>query len=255
MGKAFSFRIVRGMIAAVAAAVMLAGSMGSMAVFAAGSSAPADIEYPSAKSDDQLADAYEYYLEDGTLKYWLDLSGEELRLHCFFMSGDPVYREEIYTLPLDGASVSNGTLVFDSVKDGRGSDITWQFAFLSVTFVNHKAILSAVRDERTLAGGASGSVMTGLYEMSARSDSAGTGSCVPAILCRMAQAYYARHNEYYPPVADYAENQDGTYTLHLYEVVDDGNGMTHTATSAWYTVDAGGVGTDDLFGVPIDLRK
>ena len=56
-------------------------------------------------------------------------------------------------------------------------------------------------------------------------------------------------------VNEITDNGDGTYTIHLYEIVGLGEGDSHTATSAWYTVDAFGIGTDDIFGDPIDLTK
>ena len=96
--------------------------------------------------------------------------------------------------------------------------------------------------------------MTGCYEMSAK-NGAQPGASLPLILCRMAQAYYERHKDYYPPEAEFTDNGDGTYTIHLFEIVDDGNGTTHTATSAWYTVDAGGIGKDDIMGDEVNLRN
>ena len=38
------------------------------------------------------------------------------------------------------------------------------------------------------------------------------------------------------------------------KIVNNGDGTYHTATSAWYTVDASGVGADDIFGDPVDLK-
>lgn len=211
---------------------------------------------------DPLSASYEYHLESGQLKYRLDLGGESMRLHCYFRSGDPDYHEEIYTLPLDDTLVSRGTLVFGKVNNSAGIDIASQFAFFAITFTEQKAVLSAVRKDQTLAGGTEGSIMTGTYEMTARSgaDDKGnagekSGKCIPSILCRMAQSYYFRHEGFYPPVADYTDNGDGTYTLHLYEVVDEGDGNSHTATSAWYTVDAGGVGTDGITGKEVNIRQ
>ncbi len=75
-------------------------------------------------------------------------------------------------------------------------------------------------------------------------------------LCIAAQNYYQEHSEsrYRPPAADCTDNGDGTYTIHLYEIVDDGSGFSHTATSAWYKVDQNGSGKDNLFGDPIQLN-
>ena len=203
---------------------------------------------------DKLAGAYEYQLENGTMKYWLDLGGDDLELHCMFRSGDPEYHEEVYQLPLENAYAYRDTVIFNMVRNEEGHDITAQFALLSVTFKNGKAVLSAMRDEKSLAGGADSSIMTGCYEMTAR-DGASAGKSLPLILCRMAQGYYSRAYNYYPPVADYTVNDNGTYTIHLYETVDEGDDTAHTATSAWYIVDAGGVGQDEILGIPVNIRR
>lgn len=50
-----------------------------------------------------------------------------------------------------------------------------------------------------------------------------------------------------PEYADVTDNNDGTYTIHLYDIVDD-----HTTTCGWYTIDAlTTMGTDDLTGEQI----
>jgi hypothetical protein len=74
-----------------------------------------------------------------------------------------------------------------------------------------------------------------------------------AELNRMAQMHYKRISGFYPPEADAEDNGDGTYTVHLYEIVPNGDGTYHTATSAWYTVNAAGVGVDDIFGNTVKL--
>ena len=73
-------------------------------------------------------------------------------------------------------------------------------------------------------------------------------------LCVMAQQYYMKNNGFFPPKADVTKNADGSFTIHLYEVVDL-DGITHTATSAWYTVDSFGSGTDDIYETPVDLTE
>ena len=45
------------------------------------------------------------------------------------------------------------------------ADYFIQVCLFPVTFTNRRAVLSAVRDENTLAGGTEGSMMTGCYEM------------------------------------------------------------------------------------------
>lgn len=50
-----------------------------------------------------------------------------------------------------------------------------------------------------------------------------------------------------PEYAEVTDNNDGTYTIHLYDIVDD-----HTATCGWYTIDAfTTIGTDDITGEQI----
>lgn len=266
--------ICRRIICACAAFFLLialaAAGQSSMPVFA------------EEKADD-LEKSYVYRLENGQLKYWPDLRGDDLQLHCMFQSESPEYYETIYTLDISSAEAFGKTVLVKKLTDGTGMDISKWFAFLSVTFVNNKAIMSVVRDERTLAGGTGNNLLTGSYEMNPEVPEGAVGSTgaqgalkavkellaegnssaaadssktyTPEELCKMAQEYYNRKNNYYPPVADYEEIEEGRYRLHLYEIVDDGGGITHTATSAWYTVDAHGRGTDDIYGNEIDLTK
>lgn len=63
----------------------------------------------------------------------------------------------------------------------------------------------------------------------------------------MARNYTFELFLHYPEYADVTDNNDGTYTIHLYDIVDD-----HTATYGWYTIDAlTTMGTDDLTGEQI----
>ena len=50
-------------------------------------------------------------------------------------------------------------------------------------------------------------------------------------------------------------NDDGTLTIHLFEIVDDGDGESHTATWDWYTIDPGTMKGTDFMGEEIDLSK
>lgn len=59
----------------------------------------------------------------------------------------------------------------------------------------------------------------------------------------------------FPNGVEVIDNGNGTFTIHLYEIVNNGDGTYHTATSAWYTVDARGIGTDDIYGDAIDLAE
>ena len=234
---------------------------------------------------EELQEYYVYRLENDQLKYWLDMSGDDLKLHCMYRSSDPTYYERIYTLDIDSAETLGKTILLKKITDDYDKDISAYFALLSFTFINNHAVMSVVRDESTLAGGAEDNLLTGSYTMTpGKPDDAPAGSneagsetkgslravealfsagasadpsrtYTPEELCKMAQDYYNRHYNYYPPVADYETKEGGKYQIHLYEIVDDGNGYTHTATSAWYTVDAHGIGTNDISGEAVDLTK
>ncbi|MBR4162383.1 MAG: hypothetical protein IKR11_02605, partial [Solobacterium sp.] len=67
-------------------------------------------------------------------------------------------------------------------------------------------------------------------------------------LCTEAMIYYRNKNDICPPDVSYEINQDGTMSIHLFELLED-----HTATYAWYTVDLNGNGTDDMTGEEIHL--
>ncbi|MCR4589654.1 MAG: hypothetical protein K5668_02395 [Lachnospiraceae bacterium] len=71
-------------------------------------------------------------------------------------------------------------------------------------------------------------------------------------LCKMAQDYYEKHNNFRPPVAEGEEQDDGMILIHLYEQLP-----THTATSAWYMIDPKtGKGYDYLFeDAKVDLTE
>lgn len=85
------------------------------------------------------------------------------------------------------------------------------------------------------------------------SESGTSGSYPTDELGRMAQDYYERHNGEYPSEVEVAVNGDGSYTIHLFDWIENG-GEAHTATYAWYTVDGNGVGMDTIFMTEIDLN-
>jgi hypothetical protein len=288
------------------------------------------------------------YEEGGMPKYWLDFTGsvaDNVVLHCFFQTDS--WYETYYVLDFK-ASVPEShqdTYRIETVWDAKGNDISNWFKTVSLTIQESCVRLYIERDDKTLAGGPSSTILTGLYEMTpakagvvyeAYSDNKlrtwvllnrdyaelhfadgtewhlqaensddhtkkavkiissdntdiafeaaeisyeqglilltlkGTGEYSgdytlrpraflqreaesEAELKRMAQMHYKRISGFYPPEADVEDNGDGTYTVHLYEIVPNGDGTYHTATSAWYTVNASGVGVDDLFGSAVNL--
>ena len=76
----------------------------------------------------------------------------------------------------------------------------------------------------------------------------------PDQLCRLAQDYYYRMYDFYPPNATYTANTDGTYTVWLYEVIKDDGSVEHSSTCGWYTVDVCGMGQDDILLQAVDIN-
>ena len=167
-----------------------------------------------------------------------------------FRSGEPTYYEEVYTLYPDWDAPTAQELTIRTVMDGYGNDISDYFESLRFLFSSENtAIMEVRRDEKTLAGGADDNLLSGEYVMKPRDNAVQT----PEQLCRLAQDYYERHQGFYPQETEWIDNGDGSYTIHLYEIVNLDGGESHTATSAWYTVDSHGVGTNDITGEPVDL--
>jgi len=289
------------------------------------------------------------YEEDGMPKYWLDFTGsvaDNVVLHCFFQTDS--WYETYYVLDFNSSVPEShqDTCRIETVWDAKGNDVSNWFKTISLTIQEDRVRLYIERDDKTLAGGPSSTILTGLYEMTpakagvvyeaysdnklrtwvllnrdyaelhfadgtewhlqAENSDDHTKKAVKIIssdntdiafeyaeisyeqglilltlngvgeysgdytlrpraflqkdaeseaeLKRMAQMYCKRISGFYPPEADAEDNGDGTYTVHLYEIVPNGDGTYHTATSAWYTVNASGVGVDDLFGNAVNLN-
>ena len=200
---------------------------------------------------------YRFRQDDGMLKYWLDPGGDDFRLHAMFRSGDPEFYEEVFTL--DSASAEPAGeygAAFKKVFNEAGLDVSDWFESLTLTEVEGAILMNVKRDEKTLAGGAEDNILTGTYLFEPHSYllPADSGPYTADELAQWAQIYYFRHSGFFPPKADAEKNADGSYTVHLYEVVKL-DGVSHTATSAWYTVDAYGTGTDDITGRAIELCR
>jgi hypothetical protein len=197
---------------------------------------------------------YEYYQKDGMLKYWLDLDGDDIELHAMFRSGEPEFHEEVFTIDMASAVIDGNTLTPGKIYNEKGKDVSRWFKSFILTNVEGGYDLAVVRNEKTLAGGADDNILTGTYSFKAHTilRPLHDGPYTPAELCRWAQIYYFVNNGFYPPEVEYEKNDDGSYSIHLYEVVTSG-GSTHTATSAWYTVDKYGVGVDDIYGDTVNL--
>ena len=191
--------------------------------------------------------SYEYYTDKGDLKYWLVLDEEDAELHGNFYSGDPETYEEVYVL--DGATAEqDGDYVTSYSRIYKnGSDVSKWFKSVVLSQVQNSYFLSVEQDEKTLAGGGGDNVLTGVYvfDPHVHFTPLEDGPFAEEELGVLAQRYYFRNSGFFPPEAEVSANEDGSFTIHLFEIVDL-DGTTHTATSAWYTVDPFGVGVNDI---------
>ena len=223
----------------------------------------------SSEQESGLADGYLYSLTDGMPKYWLDISGaadNKLALHCYFRSGDPTVYESCYYLDLSSAVITENALEIYRVYDQNGLDCSNSFNSLNLRFYLDGAVMTVERDEKTPAGGTEDSILTGSYAMKpvgVVADSAGKQSRLrPAKdgpfqadeLGEWARIYYFMNTGFFPPIAEVTENQDGTFTIHLFETAES-NGGEHTVSYALYTVDAYGEGKDDIAKENVSLMR
>ena len=203
-------------------------------------------EDPYTDWDDYNGYAYE---NRGQLKYWIEFR-DEFYLHCLFRSGEPEYHEEVFALYPDWDASPAQQLTIGTVLDAKGNDVTDWFESLIFLFSSEDTVLMQVsRNEKTLAGGEEENILNGEYTLLPREKN------TPEQLCALAREYYRRNFDFEPPETALTDNGDGTYTIHLYELVTLDQGETHTATSAWYTVDDYGVGTDDITGQLVQLAQ
>ena len=170
-------------------------------------------------------------VEDKHLKSWLVLNDRNAALH--FSDGRIWY--------LDTEASGDNTMNVTKIVSAEGNEIPFQSFVLSTL---HEAVLVKADVDEMFTG----SFLYNPRVFLQRDD------CSGEELGRMAQMYYYRHTDFYPPEADAVQNDDGTWSVHLYEKVNNKDGTFHTATSAWYTVDASGIGTDDITGSSVDLR-
>ncbi len=229
---------------------------------------------PEPDEDGSPVAAYLYCRENGMPKYWLDCSAilsDNPVLHCYFRSGDPTFYESTFVLDWDTAEMKDGVIYIHDIYDRFEMNRSDWFKELSFAPDGNGIVMNVVRDERTLAGGSEDNILTGEYPMlpigvgvdvkvSEDDDlslltypaAAEKGPFTPEELAAWAQISYFRNTGFFPPEKEAAENDDGTVTIHLFEIVDL-DGITHTATSAWYTVDRFGLGSNDITGEEVDL--
>lgn len=199
---------------------------------------------------------YGCYDQNGQLKYYLEI-GDNVLLHCFFRSGSPEYEEVVYTLQRP-QETAEGELTIGQIVDENGQDLSDDFSLLKFTFEPAQVLMQVERKEAQMAGGESDNITTGEYilvpirELQDREQTVQTATMEGGELLAMARAAYEKETGFLAPEAECVDNGDGTYTIHLYEIVQ-GEDDWHTATSCWYTVNAFGEGTDDVMGSQIQL--
>ena len=220
-------------------------------------------------------DGYAYCQADGQVKYALDTT-DGLRLYCYFQSDSPEYEQVIYdltTAPGQEASVDVTGIVQEP-----DIDLTDSFSKCHLAFYPDRVVLSVERKEAMLAGGEAENLMTGEYtlvpsdwkpQVPKTGEQTGFGTeengDTPSEtadfmapyesreLVALARAFYLKENNFLAPEDTCTDNGDGTTTIQLYENVQTDEDMQHTATSAWYTVDAYGRGKDDVMETQITL--
>ena len=199
---------------------------------------------------------YGCYDQNGQLKYYLEM-GESMLLHCFFRSGSPEYEEEVYTLQ-SVEETADGELVIGQILKENGQDLSDSFSLLKFTFESTQVLMQVERKEEQIAGGDEDNLQTGEYilvpirELQDKEQTVQTAAMEGGELLAMARAAYETETGFLAPEAECVDNGDGKYTIHLYEIVQEGDAW-HTATSCWYTVNAFGEGTDDVMGSQIQL--
>ncbi len=214
------------------------------------------------KEDARLAsyNGFAYTEENGQKKYILETQNG-IRLHCYFQSGSEDYEEVIYDLEL--SEEKGASMEVTRVMQEQGTDLTPSFKKFSFVFYPEKVVMMLERNTDLMAGGDSDNILTGTYTMSASDWMSDTSVTVEkqdilapyqsVELAAIARAYYLKENNYLAPEVECLKNDDGTTTIHLYEIVKDDEESSHTATSAWYTVDEYGKGEDDIMGNAVEF--
>lgn len=99
--------------------------------------------------------------EKSGVKYWLE-TAEGLKLHCWFLSGDPNYYEKVYTANLKKAAYEDGVLTATDLRDSLGFPLQ-SLKELRLTFAADSAVMELDVDESKLAGGAGDNLLAGSY--------------------------------------------------------------------------------------------
>lgn len=74
-------------------------------------------------------------------------------------------------------------------------------------------------------------------------------------LISVSRWYYKQNNAYVPTEAEWKDNEDGTFTIQLYDNIQDDESTVHTATSAIYTVDRYGKGEEEVMFEEVEFPE
>ena len=203
------------------------------------------------------ADAsYECFDENGNLQYWMiPNEAGDVEVHgAVFRGGDPETYEEVYVLDRATSVQSNEYVTNYTTIYRNGSDVSRLFKSVVLSQVQSSYLLT-VRPADSSAGSPDSTILSGTYTFDpfVRFVPAEPGPYSEETLGLLARQYYFLENLFYPPEAEVSANEDGSFTIHLYETVEQDGLPAHTATSAWYTVDAFGVGVNDVTGDEVYL--
>lgn len=214
------------------------------------------------KVDDRFAayNGFAYTEESGQKKYILETQGG-VRLRCQFQSGSEEYGEVIYDLELSGGEGASAEATH--VTQEQGADLTPSFSKFSFVFYPEKVVMTVEGNTDLLAGGDSDNLQTGTYTLLASDWTPDTSTTTEkenilapyqsVELGAMARVYYLKETNFLAPELECVQNDDGTTTIHLFEIMADDEETSHTGTSAWYTVDGYGKGQDDVMGNTVEL--
>lgn len=212
-------------------------------------------------------DGYAYSSPDTKTKYTLHTK-DGFTLHCSFFSGE---EEQIYSLQVvDARSLSNNKSLDTNIKvmkvtDTNGTEITDSFKKFMFTFQPEQVLMQVERDEDTLAGSASNNLVSGEYVLSKEIVNSSEEPQITDTftfkpyqireLIAVSRWYYKQNNAYVPTEAEWKDNEDGTFTIQLYDNIQDDESTVHTATSAIYTVDRYGKGKEEVMFEEVEFPE
>jgi hypothetical protein len=206
-----------------------------------------------AEQDLGLSDGYLYCDGNGIPEYWLDFSrivDDNLVLHCWFQSGDAVFRESCYVLDLSSAEAADDGMRFRQIRSLQDGDAAGLPENLTIRFYLDGAVMIAEQTQYVMVPVG---VTAGPGEKQSHFRPTEDGPYQPEELEIWARFYYFRSTGRFLPETEIIALPDGTYTIILYEAAgSDGNGQ---AESVRYTVDAYGEGKNDRTGESVSLMR